>query len=152
MALTGLFAAFGWMAWPVLAPERALAFAGDVAPVRAASSRFGFCAAGGGADCVVDGDTFRMAGARIRIADIDTPETHPARCPREAELGAAATRRLHALLNAGAVSLAPVERDADRYGRKLRRVAIDGREVGETLVREGLARRYAGGRRAGWCG
>lgn len=126
--------------------------AADAVPARAARIRFGFCHTGGGADCVVDGDTFWMGGVKIRIADIDTPETHPARCAREAELGAAATRRLRALLNSGAVSLAGIGRDADRYGRKLRVVAVDGRGVGEALVAEGLARPYAGGYRGGWCG
>jgi endonuclease YncB( thermonuclease family) len=122
--------------------------AGPAPRVRAS---FGFCHVGGGANCVVDGDTFWMSGEKIRIADIDTPETHPARCPREAELGAAATRRLHALLNGGAVTLESAGRDADRYGRKLRLVAVDGRGVGGTLIAEGLARPYEGGRRAGWC-
>jgi micrococcal nuclease len=121
-------------------------------PVHPVRAEFGFCRGGGERDCVVDGDTFRIGGVKVRIADIDTPETHPARCRREAELGDAATRRLHALLNAGAVTLAPVDRDADRYGRKLRVVAVDGRNVGDMLVAEGLARPYAGGRRAGWCG
>lgn len=116
-----------------------------------ARARFADCHTGGGVDCVVDGDTFRMGGTKIRIADIDTPETHPARCPREAALGAAATRRLQALLNSGEVILASTGRDADRYGRQLRLVSVDGRGVGATLVAEGLARRYAGGHRAGWC-
>lgn len=112
---------------------------------------FGFCHSGGGRNCVVDGDTFRMGGQRIRIADIDTPETHPPRCAREAELGAAATRRLHALLNGGAVSLRAIDRDADRYGRKLRLVEVDGQGVGAKLIAEGLARPYRGAR-MGWCG
>ena len=43
-----------------------------------------------------------------------------------------------------------VGRDADRYGRKLRIVAVDGASVGETLVAEGLARWYGSGRRS-WC-
>ncbi|WP_423605546.1 thermonuclease family protein [Sphingomonas sp. MS122] len=122
------------------------------APTGAARPRFGFCHVGGGANCVVDGDTFWMDGAKIRIADIDTPETHPARCPREAELGAAATRRLQALLNSGEVALAGIGRDTDRYGRRLRLVSVDGRGVGDALVAEGLARPYAGGPRTGWCG
>ncbi|HEY0622592.1 thermonuclease family protein [Sphingomonas sp.] len=124
----------------------------DAPPAPPLRARFTLCHSGGGSNCVVDGDTFWMNGTKIRIADIDTPETHPARCPREAELGAAATRRLHALLNAGAVSLASAGRDADRYGRKLRLVSVDGQGVGDTLVSEGLARRYAGGYREGWCG
>lgn len=173
MALAGIFAGLGWAAWPMLAGEgaaavevgatasqahRSFALFADggnapapAAPAHAAAARFGFCHTGGGANCVVDGDTFWMRGIKIRIADIDTPETHPARCPREAELGAAATRRLRALLNSGDVALASIGRDADRYGRKLRVVSVDGRGVGDVLVAEGLARRYAGGRRDGWC-
>lgn len=112
---------------------------------------FGICHRGGGRNCVVDGDTFWMNGVKIRIADIDTPETHPARCTREGELGAAATRRLQTLLSSGPVSLAPIDRDADRYGRKLRLVSVGTMAVGEMLIEEGLARRYEGGRRAGWC-
>ncbi|ODP37298.1 nuclease [Sphingomonas turrisvirgatae] len=123
-------------------------------PDRAGSgtrASFGLCHRGGGIDCVVDGDTFWMGGEKIRIADIDTPETHPARCHREAELGTAATRRLQALLSGGAVTLEAADRDTDRYGRKLRIVQVDGVGVGDTLVAEGLARPYEGGRRAGWC-
>lgn len=117
------------------------------APVRAS---FGLCHTGGGTNCVVDGDTIWLRGEKIRIADIDTPETHPPRCAQEARLGEAATRRLRQLLNGGAVSVRPIDRDEDSYGRKLRIVLVDGRSVGDTLVGEGLARPYRGGRRP-WC-
>lgn len=100
---------------------------------------------------MVDGDTFWIDGEKIRIADIDTPETHPARCAEEARLGNAATDRLQTLLNAGAFDLQPIRRDTDRYGRKLRIVMRDGQSLGGVLVSEGLARNYAGGRRDGWC-
>jgi endonuclease YncB( thermonuclease family) len=116
-------------------------------PVRAS---FGYCHTGGGTNCVVDGDTIWLGGEKIRVADIDAPETHPARCATEQALGDRAARRLRQLLNQGAVSLAPVDRDRDRYGRKLRIVLVDGRSVGDRLVGEGLARPYAGGRRP-WC-
>ncbi len=99
---------------------------------------------------VVDGDTLELGGEKIRVADIDAPETHPPRCAEEARLGEAATRRLRELLNNGAVSLQPIDRDEDSYGRKLRVVLVDGTSVGNTLVDEGLARRYVGGRRP-WC-
>ena len=157
MALAGVFGGLGWTALPLALGEAPVprAEGGRVAPDAAAAAavraRFTLCHTGGGANCVVDGDTFWMGGTKIRIADIDTPETHPARCPREAELGQAATRRLHALLNSGTVSLESIDRDVDRYGRKLRRVAVDGRGVGDTLIAEGLARPYEGRRRAGWC-
>ena len=101
---------------------------------------------------VVDGDTFDQGGVRIRIANIDTPETHPSRCAREAELGEQATRRLEALLAAGPFELIAIDRDEDRYGRKLRRVVRGDTALGEVLIREGLARAYEGGPRAGWCG
>jgi endonuclease YncB( thermonuclease family) len=143
MLLAGIVGGLAWTMLPAAEP-----IPGSAAPIRAA---FDLCHSGGGTNCVVDGDTFWMAGVKIRIADIDTPETHPARCPEEARLGAAATQRLQALLNSGAVTLHPIDRDTDRYGRKLRRVDVDGRGVGDTLIAEGLARPYRG-RRMGWCG
>jgi micrococcal nuclease len=112
--------------------------------------RFGFCHSGGGSDCVVDGDTFWIGGSKVRIADIDAPETHPPRCDREAQLGAAATRRLQQLLSAGPVKLEAADRDSDRYGRKLRTVTRGGKSLGDMLVDEGLARPWTGQRRP-WC-
>lgn len=155
MTLAGIAGGLGWAAYPlVLGEARAVADAPATLFDRRAPGahvRFTLCHSGGGTNCVVDGDTFRMGGEKIRIADIDTPETHPARCAREAELGTAATNRLHALLNSGAVSLEVAGRDADRYGRKLRLVSVDGHGVGKMLVAEGLARPYTGGYREGWC-
>ncbi len=98
---------------------------------------------------MIDGDTFDLGGERIRIADIDTPEVD-ARCAEEARLAAAATRRLGVLLAQGPFELVPVERDEDRYGRKLRMVVRDGRSIGDVLVAEGLARTWSG-RREPWC-
>jgi micrococcal nuclease len=119
-------------------------------PVPAPFPAFGLCHSGGGRDCVVDGDTFRLGGERIRIVDIDAPETHPPRCAEEARLGEAATLRLQALLNAGPVTLETRGRNTDRYGRKLRVVTRAGRSLGDQLVDEGLARPWTG-RRRGWC-
>lgn len=115
-----------------------------------AAGAFGYCPRGGADRCVVDGDTFRLDGARIRIADIDAPETHPPRCARERRLGDAATRRLQQLLGEGPFDLVAGRRDTDRYGRKLRIVERDGRSIGAMLVDEGLARPWEGRRRP-WC-
>ncbi|WP_322597079.1 thermonuclease family protein [Sphingomicrobium arenosum] len=121
----------------------------ETPPARSHDQRlaFGLCHTGGGRNCVVDGDTIWMRGENIRLANIDAPETHSPRCSREKELGDRATRRLHQLVNGGAVSLRSIDRDQDRYGRSLRIVLVDGEDVGATLVREGLARWYAGGKR-----
>jgi micrococcal nuclease len=102
-------------------------------------------------NCVIDGDTFFFGGEKIRIADIDAPETSSAQCANEAELGARATTRLRELLNEGPFELRGYKsRDTDRYGRKLRVIVRDGRSIGDTLIAEGLARRWSG-RRMPWC-
>lgn len=102
--------------------------------------------------CVVDGDTIWLDGAKIRIADIDTPEISRPACAAEARLGERATRRLTQLLNASpfAVLPNPDGRDEDAYGRKLRVLARGGESIGHILVSEGLAHEWGGGKR-GWC-
>lgn len=134
------------------AASTAAAAASALSGGKAVSARFTICGHAKRIDCMVDGDTFWMAGTKIRIADIDTPETHPPRCAREARLGQAATRKMQALLNAGPFTLVPIKRDVDRYGRKLRLVERGGVSLGAVLVRHGLARRYGGGKRSPWCG
>lgn len=114
------------------------------------AAHFSLCHGSSARNCVIDGDTFRLSGAKIRIADIDTPEIHEPRCRAEAALGDRATHRLRALLNAGAFSLKPVERSEDRYGRMLRIVMREGRSIGRVLVTEGLARPWTGSRQP-WC-
>lgn len=99
---------------------------------------------------MVDGDTLWVEGVKIRVADIDAPETHDYKCASEKALGDRATIRLRQLVNSGPVTLRSIDRDEDRYGRKLRIVMVDGESVGDTLVGEGLARWYEGGRRP-WC-
>lgn len=104
---------------------------------------------------VVDGDTVILdclgAGQfRARLMGFDTPETYRPRCNREALLGQAATRRLRALLDTPAGF--SVELGGwDRYERRLITIAINGRDVGETLIAEGLALPYQRGRRPDWC-
>jgi micrococcal nuclease len=122
----------------------------STASADAENAAFDFCHTGGGINCVVDGDTFYYRGNKIRIADIDTPETHDYGCESELELGNAATERLTELLNNGGFSLTNIDRDTDRYGRLLRIVERNGESVGGLLVGEGLARWYAGGRQP-WC-
>jgi endonuclease YncB( thermonuclease family) len=105
---------------------------------------------GGGTNCVVDGDTAWIDGTKVRIADIDAPETHSPHCASEAALGDRATVRMAELINAGPFEMASIDRDEDRYGRKLRILIRGGKSLGDQLVNDGLARPYAGGRRS-WC-
>ncbi len=46
-------------------------------------------------------------------------------------------------MSSGAVSLTRMDRDADVYGRKLRNIAADGRDVGDVLVSEGRLKHRA---------
>jgi micrococcal nuclease len=112
---------------------------------------FSLCSSAPRVTCVVDGDTFWLAGEKIRMADINAPETSDPQCPREAELGRLAKLRLLALLNAGRVELVAGERERDRYGRLLRTVQRQGRSLGAVLVAEGLAEPWRG-KRSDWCG
>ena len=110
---------------------------------------FAKCQGRGRVTCVVDGDTFWLNGTKIRVADIDTPETARPGCAAERTLGERATVRFTALLNEGGFTL--TGSGQDRYGRELRVVERDGASVGAALVREGLAEEW-GGPRIAWCG
>lgn len=114
------------------------------------SASFPICRGAVRTTCVVDGDTFWLDGLKYRIADIDTPEVSQPRCAAEKMLGDRATRRLAELMNAGSFTLSPADRDADRYGRKLRILHRDGASLGGTLVSEGLAHPW-GGSKQSWC-
>ena len=153
----------GWQGWVMLGVAVAGVTAWELKPdswgseptltpsgAKEVRASFGFCHTGGGTNCVVDGDTIWLEGQNIRIADIDAPETHEYGCPEEKALGDRATQRLQQLLNGGAVTLSSIERDEDPYRRKLRVVYVNGTGVGDTLVNEGLARPYRGGKEP-WC-
>jgi endonuclease YncB( thermonuclease family) len=113
---------------------------------------FKLCAGTRQPPCVIDGDTIRYGGVKIRLEDIDAPEIFSPRCPAEAALGQRATERLLELINAGPFRVVRRgARDEDRYGRKLRVIERDGRSLAATLVAEGLARPWDGARRS-WCG
>lgn len=100
---------------------------------------------------MVDGDTIWLEGAKIRIADIDTPEISSPKCDAEYERGIRARDRLVVLLNEGEFELRSIgNRDEDQYGRKLRVIVRSGRSLGDQLVSENLARTWTGGREP-WC-
>ncbi|WP_413871464.1 thermonuclease family protein [Albidovulum sp.] len=103
----------------------------------------------------VDGDTVRLlcpaeGFVAARLIGFDTPEVFSPACPGELARGLAATAWLTlALWRAGHIAEAGEERD--RYGRRLVRLRLDGRDVAGPMIALGLARPYAGGRRQGWC-
>ena len=101
---------------------------------------------------MIDGDTFRYGGVKIRILDIDAPEISEPKCASEKALGEKAKFRLLEILNSGSVALiASGDRDEDKFRRKLRRVTVAGRSVGDMLISEGLASSWEGHHHY-WCG
>lgn len=102
---------------------------------------------------VVDGDTMRdrRTGETYRIANIDTPETGDrARCTAERTLGIQATSEARRMLQAAReVRVRPTGK-RDRYGRTLAYLEVDGRDFGEHMIENELARAWRGHREP-WC-
>jgi len=103
---------------------------------------------------VVDGDTVRVNGRLTRLVGFNAPETFRPQCAAEAELGRKATTRLHELLENGKVSMKFVRcacrpgtegTDACNHARACGELTVDGKEVGATLIAEGLAVPFACG-------
>ncbi|MBX7491907.1 hypothetical protein K3163_01645 [Qipengyuania sp. 1NDW9] len=129
---------------------------GDAERVTAGFAKCGRGDWTGGTACVSDGDTFRLAGRRIRVVGIDTAEKD-ARCPAEAMLANRSTEALLTWLNRGPFDMrAKAGEDRDKYGRDLRtisRTQPDGSTdwLADYMIEQGGARRYLGGWRGSWC-
>lgn len=92
---------------------------------------------------VVDGDTLKMGQTRIRLFGIDAPESRQA-CQtatgRDWWCGTEASQAMRALAQ-GRTATCHVQ-DIDRYGRAVAICEVDGRDVSEALVEQGLAIAY----------
>lgn len=100
--------------------------------------------------CVVDGDTIWLQGVNLRLESYDTPEPYNDICGGRAEVALAhqASARLLQLLNSNPFTLETG--GEDRYGRVLATIRVAGRDVGDFLIEEGLARPWPNGREF-WC-
>jgi micrococcal nuclease len=102
---------------------------------------------------VVDGDTLDAGPVRYRLADVDAPELN-GRCLAERRLAHLARDRARQLLDgARSIEIAPTGEVNEARGpyreRLVARVSIDGRDLGATLIAEGLAQPWRGRER--WC-
>ena len=117
---------------------------------------------------VTDGDTIRMDdGTPVRLVGFNTPEKFEPMCAREAELGNRASARLREIVSSGtstvtkvACACAPGTQGTKKcnYGRSCGILRVDGKDVGHTLIAEGLAVSFQCGRTKcpklprPWCG
>ena len=108
---------------------------------------------------VIDGDTFEARvhlwpgldiTTRVRLRGIDAPELR-ARCVDERAQAEAARDALRTILDQGEVRIAHVV--LDKFGGRVIADAFTRTtpDVSAALLETGVARRYGGGRRDGWC-
>jgi len=98
---------------------------------------------------VTDGDTIRLDdGTRVRLNGFNAPESRDPQCDREAILGNRAKERLEELVATGRTNVIQVDcackpgtegSDKCNHGRSCGILQIDGRDVGNILISEGLA-------------
>jgi endonuclease YncB( thermonuclease family) len=89
---------------------------------------------------VADGDSFQIDGRRYRLHGIDAPELHQtcrSRDGREWPCGRRARDELRKLLSGGNLECSPVA--TDRFERMVAACRVDGRDLGDSMVRNGWA-------------
>ena len=111
-------------------------------------------------DHILDGDTFSAVvglengakiSVRVRFMNMDAPEMN-GECESEIERAERSKDRLAELLPKGTKVILSKIKDDKYLGRIDAYVKFpDGRDIGEIMIRENLARAYGGGRREPWC-
>jgi micrococcal nuclease len=100
---------------------------------------------------VWDGDSFligmKHGSERVRILGLDAAEIE-GKCSYEIQMAKKAKRRLSELANGQRVQV--FRNGKDKYGRTLARVLVNGNDVSQILINEGLARPWRGHREP-WC-
>lgn len=101
---------------------------------------------------LIDGGAIEMNGEIIRISNIETPGIRTAECEAERRLGMRARKRVRELVRSGSIAVQQSERVyvGSQPGRLHAKVEIDGADLGNKLIAEGLARPWTGKRRS-WC-
>ena len=105
---------------------------------------------------IIDGDTIAIGSERVRILNIDAPESFRPLMP--GGVGGGPTSKGASCCAAGGGPVGIDRRGEDRYTRTLARLSAGGRDVGSVLIAEGLALPWKDGRaawearRRHWCG
>jgi endonuclease YncB( thermonuclease family) len=108
----------------------------------------------------VDGDTVKCDGVNLRpmgsgapyVSGFDAPEVQQhAKCAKENHLGILASARMSTLLQTEGLTI-EISGEKDRYQRPLVVLRLpDGTTIGQTLIDEGLARKWTPEYKGDWC-
>lgn len=89
---------------------------------------------------LIDGDTLEIHGTRIRLWGIDAPESSQL-CRADDSIqyrcGAKSANELDAFIAKRTINCSPI--NLDQYGRTVATCSVDGVDLGDWLVRNGLA-------------
>jgi micrococcal nuclease len=108
---------------------------------------------------VIDGDTIAVeakiwldqwVAVHIRLRGIDTPELH-SHCEAETARAEEAMNFVIAEVEKGNITLTDI--GTDKYGGRAvaNVITASGEDLGQLLLKKGLARPYTGGHKTGWC-
>ncbi len=97
---------------------------------------------------VIDGDTIKLDGERVRLLGVDAPEIHHAQCPAERRRGESARGHLQDLLEGRHLTL--VRHGKDRYRRTLGIILADGADINAAMIASHHAVRWDG-QKHDWC-
>ncbi len=92
---------------------------------------------------VIDGDTFDVSGQRVRIHGIDAPEVDQTCSDADGRVwpcGAFVKEEVSRRYQGAATNCEVIEQD--RYGRRVAKCFVDGRDVGGSIVADGWAQAY----------
>jgi micrococcal nuclease len=133
-------------------PAISLFFLVIISTSAVSAAPLGMCSGSVRVTCLVDGDTIWIDGNKLRMEGYDTPEPTSSICGGSAEIALAhqASARALELLNSFEWTV-EYSGEIDGTGtRELVTIWIEGRDLGDILIEERLARRWPDGPEF-WC-
>jgi micrococcal nuclease len=104
---------------------------------------------------VIDGDTIEVCNAsgpeRIRIANLDAPESYRPACAKEKIAGIQAKQAAIQLFIRPNVNLDINRHSKDRYGRSVADVSVNGIDFRQHMIAEGHGVEWKFNEKHNWC-
>ena len=104
---------------------------------------------------VIDGDTIEVCNVsgpeRIRIANLDAPESYRPACAKEKFAGIAAKQAAIQFFVRPIVNLEINRHSKDRYGRSVADVSVNGKDFRQYMIAEGHGVEWKFNKKHNWC-